>query len=143
MAERRDEETVRVLGVDVDHRDHLRFAKTQVRPRLSGVGRLVDPVAHRKVGPDDPRSGADINDVWIRRRHGDRANGARRLRVEQRHPRRAVVGRAPDSAVVESDVKDARLARHAGQRARAAGSRRADLSPRHSSGKVPGLGSGV
>ena len=42
MSERGDEKPIGVARVDVDHRDHLRVAKAEVRPRLAGVGRLVN-----------------------------------------------------------------------------------------------------
>ncbi len=88
-------------------------SQAEMRPRLAGVGRLVDAVAGREVGPDDAAAGADVDDVRIGRRDGDRADRSGRLAIEERLPVRAVVGRAPDAAVVEADVEDVRLARHA------------------------------
>ena len=136
MAEHRDEEPVRILRIDVDLRDHLALAQTEMRPRLAGVGRLVHAVARREIGANDARARADVDDVRIGRRDGDRADRSGRLLVEQRLPVRAVVGRAPHAAVVEADVDDVRLARHAGHRARAAGARRSDLAPVHGRGGI-------
>ncbi len=120
-----------IVRVDVDHRDHLRVAQAEMRPRPAGVGRLVDAVADGQVGPNDARAGADVDDVRIRRRDGDRADRSGRLVVEERPPRRPVVGGAPHAAVVETDVEDVRLARHAVKRPGAARARRADLAPVH------------
>ena len=63
MAERRDEDPVRVAGVDVDHRDHLAVEESEVRPGPARVGRLVDAVAGGEIGPDDAGAGADVDDV--------------------------------------------------------------------------------
>src|SRR5262249_22167081 len=49
-----------------------------------------------------------------RRRDSQGADGAGRLVVEDRLPDEAVVGTLPDAAVVDADVKDVGLARHAG-----------------------------
>ena len=131
MTEDRDEEPVGVAGIDGDGRDHLAVAQPEMLPRASGVGGLVDPVADRQIGTDDARAGADVDDVGVRRRDGDRADRAGRLVVEQRHPVGAVVGRSPDAAVVEAGVEHVRLAGDAGQRAGASGASRADVAPAH------------
>ena len=85
-----------------------------MRPGLAAVGGLVDAVADGEVGADDAGAGADVDDVGIGRRHGDRADRAGACLVEDRFPIGTVVGRAPDAAVVEADVEHVRLARHAG-----------------------------
>src|SRR5581483_1699789 len=100
-------------------------------PGPPGVARLVDTVADGQIGTNDSGAGPDIDDVRIGRCDGDRANRARRLIVEYRLPRRTVVGGAPQAAVIESDVEQVRLGRHAGERTRAAAARRADLPPLH------------
>ena len=78
-----------------------------------------------------PGARADVDDVRIRGRDGDRADRAGALVVEQRMPGRAVIGGAPDAAIVEADVSHVRLAWHAGHGAGATGARRADLAPVH------------
>ena len=65
------------------------------------------------------------------RRDGDGADGACRLIVEERDPGGAVVGGAPDAAVVEADIEDVGLAGNARKRAGAAGARGPDLTPVH------------
>ena len=80
----------------------------------------------------------------IGRRHGDGADGAGGLVVEQRNPGGTEVGGAPDAAVIEADVEDVGLAGYAGEGARAAGARRSDGAPVHLGIKfaVDGLGHG-
>ncbi len=145
MAECRDEETLgirRTIGVgriDVHIGNHLRLVEAQVRPRAAGVVGPVHAVAGREVGPDDPGTGTDVDHVGRRGRDGDGADGTGRFAVEQRHPVVAVVGRAPDAAVVEADVEDGRAAGRAGQRAGAAGPVGADRAPAECRGEVGSL----
>src|SRR4029079_18836983 len=129
VAERGDEQPIRILWVDVDHGDHLRVVEPEVRPGLSGVRGLVDAVANREVRPDDAGAGPDVYDVRIGWRDGDRPDRTGWLAVEERNPGRPVVCRAPDAAVVETDVEHVRLTRHTRKRASTTGARRADLAP--------------
>ena len=119
------------VRIDFDIGDHLRIAQAQVRPGLAGVGGFVHAVASGQIGADDAGAGADIDHVGIGGRHGDGADGAGRLVIEQRNPGGAEVGGAPDAAVVEADIEDVGLAGHAGKRARASGAGRPDGSPVH------------
>ena len=43
----------------------LRVAQAEMRPRLARVGRLVDAVADREVGPRQAFAAADVDDVRI------------------------------------------------------------------------------
>ena len=120
-----------VLRIDDDLRDLLRVAQAEVRPRLAGVGGLVDAVAGRQVGPLLRLAGADVDDVGIRGRHRQRADRAGGLLVEDRQPGAAGVGGLPHAAVDDADVEGVRLARHAVERLGAAGAVRADVAPLH------------
>ena len=131
MSERGDEKPMGVARVDVDHRDHLRVAKAEVRPRPAGVGRLVHAVADREVGPNDAGSRTDVDDVRVGRRDSDGPNRSGRLVVEDWLPRRPVVGGAPDAAVVEADIEHVRLTWDPRERPRPAGASRTDLPPVH------------
>ncbi len=131
VSQRRHEQPVGVSRVHLDIGDHLRIAQPQVRPRLAGVRRFVHPVAHRQVGPDDPRSRTHVNHIWIRLRYRNRSNRPRRLFVEQRLPRRTEIRRSPYSAVVKADIKDVGLTGNSGQRPRPPRSHRPDGSPVH------------
>ena len=139
VAERRDEEAIGIARVDVNHRDHLRVTQPEIRPGPPRVGRLVDTVANGEIGPDDSGAGADVDDVPIGGRDGNGANRSGRLIVEDRLPRRTVVGGAPHAAVVEPDIEHVRLARHARERARAARAGRADVPPLHRGGAITRL----
>ena len=99
MAERRDEQPIRVARIDGDVGNLLRVAQPEMRPRLAGVGRLVDAVAGREVRPMEPFAAADVDDVGVRWRDRDGADRPGRLVVEDRLPGAAGVGRLPDAAV--------------------------------------------
>ena len=131
VAERSHEHAV---GIDRVHRDrcnHLRVAQPEMQPRLALVRGLVEAVANCQVGADDAGARADVDDLGIRRRDGNGANRPGALAIEQRHPVGAVVGGAPDAAVVEAGVEGVGLAGHARDRARTPGARRANVSPPH------------
>ena len=87
MTEDGHEQPIRVAGIDDDLRNLLAVAKTEVRPRRAGVGGFVDAVTRREVRPLQSFPAADVDDVRIRRRDGDRADGACGLVVEDRMPR--------------------------------------------------------
>src|SRR5207237_419135 len=110
MAEGGDEEPIRILRVDGDHRDHLRVVQAEVRPRLAGVGRFIHAVTDGEVGTNYACAAADVDDVRVGGGDGDGADRAGALVIEERVPGRAVVGGAPDAAVIEADVRDVRLA---------------------------------
>ena len=131
MAERRDEQARRILRVDDDRADLARVPQAEVVPRPAGVARAIDPVADREIGALQPFAAADVDDVRIRRRDRDRADRLRRLAVEDRRPRQPVVGALPDAAVVDADVEQVRLLRHAGRADGAPAAIRADRSPAH------------
>ena len=129
MAEYRDEEAVGILRIDRDRRNLLTVAQTEMRPRRTGVGRLVDAVADRQIRTLQSLAAAGIDDVWIARRHRERADRSGRLRVEDRRPRSPGVVALPHAAVDDADVKEVRMARDAGDRRRAAAAQRSDETP--------------
>src|ERR1022692_4468422 len=112
MAQHRDEQPVWIAWIDSDLRNLLPVAKAEVRPRLSGIRGFVNPVAYRKVRTLQTFAAPDINNVRIRRRNGDGANGAGRLIVEDRRPGAPVVIGLPYAAVHRANVEDIRLTRH-------------------------------
>ena len=112
MAERGDEQAIRVLRIDRELRNLLRVAQAEMRPGLAGVGRFVDAVADGEVRARQPFAAADVDDVRIGRRDGDPADRSGRLVVEDRLPGAAGVGRLPDAAVDHADVEGVRLAAH-------------------------------
>src|SRR6185369_1660443 len=86
-----DEEAVRIVRIDGDHRDLLAVAQSEVRPGFAGIGRFVHAVAGGEVGTLQAFAAADVNDVGIGRRDGDGADRAGWLFVEDRRPDAAVV----------------------------------------------------
>ena len=129
VAERGDEEAVGIARVDGDVGDLLRVAQAQMRPRLAGVGRLVDAVAGREIRPVQAFAAADVDDVGVGRRDGDRADGSGRLVVEDRLPHATGVGRLPDAAVDRRHIERVRVAAMPGRRARPARAMRTDVPP--------------
>src|SRR6202789_2446934 len=67
-----------------------------------------------------PFARGDVNDPRIRRRYRDSTDRLRGLRIEDRYPGAPIVIGFPHSAIDHSGQKRVRLARHAGDRTRAA-----------------------
>src|SRR5258705_12507861 len=114
-----------------------------MRPCATGVVRSVHPVAGREIGANDPGAGTDVDDVGRRGCDGDRADRAGRFAVEERLPVVAVVARAPQAAVIETDVEERRTAGRRRERARAAGTERTDRAPAEGGAEVGSLGAGA
>ena len=131
VAEDRGEDATGVPRVDDDLRDLLAVAQAEMGPGAAGVGRLVDAIADGEVGPLQALARSDIDDVGIRRRDGDRPDGAGRLVVKDGAPDPAVVGRLPHAAVADADVEDVGLRRNARDGPGAAGPVGADRPPAH------------
>ena len=89
--------------------------QAHVRPRLAGVGGLVDPIAHHITvanRPSFPGSGPD--GAWIRRRDGQRADGRGGLLVEYWRPAISAVSGFPHAAGCRSCIVSAWISRHSG-----------------------------
>ena len=87
-----------------------------MRPRLAGVGRLVDAVAVAHRIAQRRLAAADVDRVRRRRRHRERADRRDRLRIEHRRPDAPAVDRLPDAAVHRSEVELVRAAGNAAHR---------------------------
>src|SRR6185437_14735492 len=72
-----------------------------------------------------------VNDLGIRRRHSDRANGLSVLAIEDWTPCAAVINRLPDASINGAYVEDVRLGRDAGGRSRTASAEGANHAPVH------------
>ena len=131
MAEHGDEQPIGVARVDDDVGNLLAVAEAEMRPRLAGVGRLVDAVADRQIGAGEPFAAADVDDVRVRRRDRDRADRSGGLVVEDRRPRPPEVGRLPHPAVYRAGIEDVRLRRHAGDGFGPSAAERSDRTPAH------------
>ena len=75
MSDRGDEEDVRVSRVDRDLADVVRVGEADVRPRLSGIGGLVQAIAVAHRIAKRRLATTDVHDVRSRRRDGESANG--------------------------------------------------------------------
>ena len=109
-----------LIGIARIHRQRgnlLPVSEPKMGPRLSRIGRFVNPVADGKVGPVQSLSTPDVNDVRIGRRNRNRADGLCRLLIEDRIPGTPVVIRFPYSAIYLPHVEDIWLAGNAGSSA--------------------------
>ena len=131
MSQHGDEQAVRVVRIDDDQRNLLAVAQAEVRPCLACVGGFVDPIASAEVRPLQSFAAADVDDVWIRWRDGQRADRPDGLVVEERRPHAAEVRRLPHPAVDRRHVEDVRLAGHTAGGHRAATLKWADHAPAH------------
>ena len=102
MSDRRDPDHVRVLRMDDDARDRLRFAQADVRERHPGVGGLEHAVTERRALPVVRLAGADVEHARIRRRDRDVADRVRAVAVEDRLEGGAVVDGLPQPAGARS-----------------------------------------
>src|SRR2546423_9957289 len=125
------EQPVRVARVDDDQGNLLAVAKPEMCPGVARVGGLVDPVADGQIGSREAFAAADVDDVRVRWRDGNRANRSRRLIVEDWNPRAPEIVRLPDAAVHRRHIEHIWLARHARDRLRAPAAARANRPPAH------------
>ena len=56
---------MRIARIDDDFRDHVGIAQAGVRPRLAGIGRLVDAVAGIEVAANVGFAGSGVDDVGL------------------------------------------------------------------------------
>ena len=129
VSEHRGEHAARIARVDEERGNLLTVPQAPMAPGGAAVGGPVDPVPDGQIGPLQPLAGPDVQRLWIGRRHGDRADRARRLAVEDRAPGTTVIPAAPHAAVVHADIQDVRRPRHSNRRHRAATAKRADHAP--------------
>jgi hypothetical protein len=91
VAERGDEDGVRIAWMDDDPPDLPRRLEADVLPRLAGVRRAIHAVAELDRVAHVGLAGPDIDDVGIGGRDGNRADRADAGAVEHRCPRAAAV----------------------------------------------------
>src|SRR5580658_93055 len=75
MTKRRCKNAVRVARIDGERRNSLTIAKTEMRPRFAPIAGFVNSVTNGEIGPRQPFTARNINDVGVRRSHGDGADG--------------------------------------------------------------------
>ena len=127
-AERADQHEILIGRMDDDRADAARLRQAHLRPRLAGVGGLVDAVAHHVHVADGPGlAGAGPHDVRIARRDSERADRLRRLVVERRLPGESAVDALPHAARRGARVVHAGFAGDGGRCRDAARARRPDV----------------
>src|SRR5881398_2603898 len=99
MAQRRDQDDVRVPGIHEYLADVARVLEAESLPRRAVIAGLVDARAEGDVRADRGLAGAGVDDPRIGGGNGQRPNGSDRLAVEQRVPGDSSVGGAPHAAV--------------------------------------------
>ena len=122
---------IRIFRIDDDSGDLLRIVEAKVRPGLARVRGFVNPVADRKVRPLQSFPAAGVNNVGVRGRHGQSADRAGGLIIEDGIPCVAKIVGLPDAAIHGRHVENSGLARHAGDRHCAAAAERSDAAPAH------------
>src|SRR5690348_11969899 len=110
---RRDEDDVRVIRIDRDSTDPSRRVEAHLLPRTPRVRGLVDAIADRDVAANPWLTGSRPDDVVIRRRDGQGADGGDILIVEDRRPVNPRIDGLPNSAGCRTGVVDVRIAGHA------------------------------
>jgi len=120
---------IRIARIDSQGRNLLAVSQAEMRPGLAGVGRFVNAVADREIGPVQSFTARHVENVGIGGSHCDGADRLRRFMIEDRIPRAAVVVGLPHSAVHLADVEHIRLARNARGCAGASAAKRADHPP--------------
>src|SRR5216117_2873482 len=113
MAQRRDQDDVRVPGIHEYLADVARVLEAESLPRRAVIAGLVDARAEGDVRADRGLAGAGVDDPRIGGGNGQRPDGGDRLGVEQRVPGDSGVGGAPHAAVHGAEVEARGVARDA------------------------------
>ena len=113
-----------------------RRAETYVLPRAAAVGRFVNAIAISKVGAEIGFASANIDDLRIRWRHGNRTDRRDRLAVKDWPPSDAAVGGLPYAAAYAAKVINIWLAFNSGHSDGAPATMRTDHPPAQTAIKV-------
>src|SRR6185312_609634 len=123
--------------------DLVSVYKPDVRPGLAGIGGLVHAIAGTETGSNVGFPRTRVNHARVRRCHGNGTDRSDRLLVEDRIPGTTGICGFPDSTADRSEIEVIRLARDAGHRHHAAGTKWADHPPLESGVKRRVDGSGL
>src|SRR5215472_7740474 len=110
MANGGDIHDVGIVRIDDDAADMLGVFEAHVLPGLAAVQRSINAVAPGGALAVIRLAGAGPNDVWIRRRDSNVADGGRALFIEERLPGNPVVRRLPYAARSYANVDDTGIA---------------------------------
>src|ERR1039458_9402980 len=95
---------VGVARIDPDPRNVLRIFQSDMLPCLAAIGRLVNSIAIRDIAAQAGLARTDIDHVWIRFRHGNRADRRDHALVGNRLPAYAAIGGAPHASGNAAEV---------------------------------------
>ena len=91
----RDISDVGILRIDNDAADRAAVLEANVRPSGAAIDRAIDAITPRATLPVVLLTSTRPQNIRIRWRHRDHAEGGGRLLLEDGHPGRAVVARLP------------------------------------------------
>ena len=106
---RGDPDDVRVVRIDQNLADVLGVGQARPRPRLAGVGGLVEAVAKVRRPLALVFTRAEPKDVRVLRINHDAAHVVRRVVLEDGLEAHATINRLPDTAERRGDVPDVRV----------------------------------
>ncbi len=133
VAERGDENDVRILRMNDERADMAAVFQADIAPVPAAIDGLINAVAVGDIAAQRRLARAGIDRVVIARRDRERTDrGSGMLLVEHRLPVGAAVGRFPDAAGDRAEIISVRLTRDAFDRDRAAAAKGSDLAPLHS-----------
>src|SRR5581483_659987 len=110
QAEHRNHDVIGVMWIDDDAADLADVLEAHEIPGLARIRREIDTRAGDHVVADVGLAGAHPDQVRVRGGNGDRANGARRLLLENRLEVQAAIGRLEHTAAGRADIVDLRVA---------------------------------
>ncbi len=119
VTERSGQNYIRVARIDDDAANAPRLFKAHARPGFTGILGLEYPPAHGDVAANKGFPGSRPHDIRVRGRQRQRADGGRRLIVEDGLPVNAPVGGLPYSSGGRTHVVGGRIARDSGHGNRA------------------------
>ena len=123
--------------MDTDPPDLAGIGKAQVGPGFTGVLRPIDPVAVGKVAADAGFAHPDVNNIGIRRRHGDGTDGTgTEIAVGNVVPRLTGVFSLPHTSTGSALVVDQRLTGDTGDGRDPPAPKGPDKAPLHDLGKI-------
>ena len=105
VTDRRNVHDIGVARVDQYLPDVVRVREPHVLPRFTGVNGLEHTGSRIGAAGHEHFTSGDPDDVRVRLRHSHVADRERRLLLEDRRPRRAVVYRLPEIPRSHSDIK--------------------------------------
>src|SRR6185437_7697455 len=97
---------VRIFGIHGEFGNLLAVTQAEMRPGFAGVSGFVDAIAHGEIRAVQSFAAADIDDIGIRRRDGDRTDGTGGLVVKDGLPSASVIVGLPHAAVADAHIED-------------------------------------